>query len=62
MSEGKLVVADIFATSGATDVATFKVGNENFVAVAESLSKEVRFQTDSRIYAFRGASISTPRS
>lgn len=59
MSEGKLVVADTFATFGATDVAAFKVGNETFVAVAESLSKEVRFRTDSRIYAFRGAGAAT---
>jgi hypothetical protein len=59
MSEGWLVVADTFATSGATDVAAFTTGNETFVAVAESLSKEVRFRTDSRIYAFRGAGAAT---
>lgn len=47
---GQLKVADRFPTFGATDAALFSVGSATFVAIAESLTKEVRFRTPTRIY------------
>lgn len=41
---------EAFRTFGATDVAVFQAGSGSYLAVAESLSAEVRFRTDSRIY------------
>jgi hypothetical protein len=49
---GQLIVAEEFPTSGATDVAAFTIGPDTFVAVAESLTAELRFRTDTRIYRF----------
>lgn len=49
---GQLVTAATFPTCGATDVASFVVGGQRYLVVAESLSAEVRFATDSRVYAF----------
>ena len=42
------------ATFGATDIARFRVGEQLFVAVANSLSEDVRFRVDSVVYRFLG--------
>lgn len=52
--DGRMAVADTFTTFGATSVSRFKVGGDTLIAVAESLSAEVRFRTDTRIYRFGG--------
>lgn len=44
-----------FQTSGATDAMTFTTGNETFLFVCESLTKDVRFRTDSKLYRFHPA-------
>ena len=49
---GQLQVVGTFPTFGATDAAVFSVGSQTFVAIAESLTKDVRFRTPSRIYRF----------
>ena len=49
---GKLNVAGMFPTSGGTDAAVFSIADQSFVAIAESLTKDVRFRTPSRIYRF----------
>jgi hypothetical protein len=49
---GELKVAATFPTFGATDAAAFSIGSETFVAIAESLTKDVRFRTPTRIYRF----------
>jgi len=49
---GRLNTVGTFPTSGGTDAAVFSIANQSFVAVAESLTKDVRFRTPSRIYRF----------
>jgi hypothetical protein len=49
---GQLNVAGTFPTRGATDAAVFSVGSQTFVAVAESLTQDIRFRTPTRIYRF----------
>jgi hypothetical protein len=49
---GQLTLAATFPTLGATDAAVFSVGSTTFVAIAESLTKSVRFRTPTRIYRF----------
>jgi len=39
-----------FPTFGGTDAACFRVGDERYLAVANSLSAEVRFRIDSQVY------------
>jgi hypothetical protein len=48
--KGQLVVAEEFPTSGATDAAAFTADGQTFVAVANSLSRDIRFREDSVIY------------
>jgi hypothetical protein len=50
--DGQLKVVGNFPTFGATDAAVFSVGKQAFVAIAESLTKNVRFRTPSQIYRF----------
>ncbi len=52
LKSGQLNVAGTFPTSGATDAAAFSIGSQAFVAITESLTKDVRFRTPSRIYRF----------
>ena len=52
LEAGRLNVVTTFPTSGGTDAAVFSAGNQSFVAVAESLTRDVRFRTPSRIYRF----------
>ena len=52
LKAGRLNIVGTFPTSGGTDAAAFSIGGQSFVAVAESLTKDVRFRTPSRIYRF----------
>ena len=47
---GQMNVVQRFATLGATDATYFEADGQGFVAVAESLTAEVRFRTDTKIY------------
>ena len=49
---GRLNTVATFPTSGGTDAAAFSIAGQSFVAVAESLTKDIRFRTPSRIYRF----------
>jgi hypothetical protein len=49
---GQLQVAGTFPTFGATDAAVFSIGDQPFLAIAKSLTENVRFRTPSRIYRF----------
>ncbi len=51
---GELRLIEQFATFGGTDAAPFKVGGQIFIAVSNSLSKDVRFRVDSIVYRFMG--------
>ena len=50
MRAGQLDVFEEFATFGAPDVCAFEIAGERLVAVANSLSADVRFRTDSVVY------------
>ena len=50
----KLEKIQEFPTSGATDVTAFKVDGQHYVAVSNSLSRDIRFREDSIVYRFRG--------
>ncbi len=50
----RLEATTTFASSGAVDVATFKFAGRNCLAVANCLSPELRFRTDSFVYALPG--------
>ena len=52
LEAGRLNIVGTFPTSGGTDAAVFSIGGQSFVAIAESLTKDVRFRTPSRIYRF----------
>lgn len=52
LEAGRLNAVATFPTSGGTDAAVFTTGGQPFVAIAESLTKDVRFRTPSRIYRF----------
>jgi hypothetical protein len=43
-----------FATSGATDAASFVDDGQRYLVVSNSLSDEIRFRTDSTLYRFNG--------
>jgi hypothetical protein len=49
-SEGYFVVVEEFPTFGATDAAVFHVDGQAYLAVANSLSREIRFREDTIIY------------
>ena len=50
MQRNQLEVVEEFATFGAPDVSAFAIDGEHVVAVANSLSADVRFRTDSVVY------------
>lgn len=43
-----------FVTDGGTDALHFSQGGQDFIAVSNSLSKEIRFRTDSIVYRWGG--------
>jgi EPTP domain len=47
---GKPVTVETFPTFGGTDAAAFRVGEHMYLAVANSLTADVRFRADSHIY------------
>jgi len=47
---GRLELVEEFPTSGATDAAVFSADGHMFIAVANSLSRDIRFREDSVIY------------
>ena len=46
----QLVVDHAFATSGATDASVFREGGKTYLVVAQSLSADIRFRTESKVY------------
>jgi EPTP domain len=48
--QGQFVVAAEFPTQGATDATVFKADGQQYLAVSNSLSREVRFREDTVIY------------
>ncbi len=50
LTDGRLERVHSFSTLGATDAAAFSVAGQTFVAVAESLTADVRFHAQSSIY------------
>lgn len=53
--DGQLVSAATFASSGAVDVASFALAGRTYVVVANSLSPDLRFRTDTVVYALETA-------
>jgi hypothetical protein len=51
--DGKLMMVEEFPTFGGTDAAVFAAGGELYLAVANSLSRDVRFREDTVIYRLR---------
>jgi len=51
---GKMEKVDEFDTFGATDVTAFNADGQCYVAVSNSLSRDIRFREDSIIYRFAG--------
>ena len=50
----RLLLVEEFATAGGTDAAVFRADGKQFLAVSNSLTPDVRFRTDTIIYAFNG--------
>jgi hypothetical protein len=50
MQGNRLELVEEFATFGAPDVCAFTIAGKHHIAVANSLSAEVRFRTDSVVY------------
>jgi hypothetical protein len=48
--DGKLAPVDTFPTLGGTGAAAFQIGGCTYLAVANSLTEDVRFRADSHIY------------
>jgi hypothetical protein len=53
---GGLAVVDEFPTFGGTDVTSYSDDRGTLVAVANSLSQDVRFATDTVVYRFSDGS------
>jgi pimeloyl-ACP methyl ester carboxylesterase len=52
LEKGLLKPATTFATLGGTDVALMSINDQTCIVVTESLTKEQRFRTDTRIFQF----------
>ena len=52
--DGRLTVVEEFPTSGGTDAAVFTADGRSYLAVANSLSRDIRFREDTVIYRFDG--------
>ncbi len=50
--KGKLALVEEFPTFGGTDAAAFRCGEQTFIAISNSLSKDVRFRVDTVVYRF----------
>lgn len=50
----QLALAEEFVTTGGTDAAVFRADGQLYLAVSNSLTPDVRFRTDTIIYAFNG--------
>jgi hypothetical protein len=50
-NDGRLVEIETFETDGATGVCVMDVDGQRLVAVSESLTPDLRFRTDSHVYA-----------
>jgi EPTP domain len=48
--QGQLIMVEEFPTFGAVDTAVFTADGQTFVAVANSLSRDIRFREDSVVY------------
>ena len=53
-AHGNFVLVQEFPTAGGTDAAVFSADGTLFLAVANSLTADVRFRTDTIIYRFNG--------
>jgi hypothetical protein len=51
--QGQLVVAEEFPTSGGTDAAVFAADGQIYLAVSNSLSRDIRFREDTVIYRLK---------
>jgi hypothetical protein len=51
--DGQLVAVEEFPTSGGTDAAVFAADGQLYLAVANSLSRDIRFREDTVIYRLR---------
>jgi len=51
--DGQLVSVEEFPTSGGTDAAVFAADGQIYLAVANSLSRDIRFREDTVIYRLR---------
>jgi hypothetical protein len=52
-NQGQLVVVEEFPTSGGTDAAVFAADGQLYLAVSNSLSRDIRFREDTVIYRLR---------
>jgi hypothetical protein len=48
-----LVPARTFQTTGGTDAAFFNDGDHHYLAISNSLSEDLRFKSESRVYRFQ---------
>lgn len=53
--DDKLVIDQEFPTLGGTDATFFKEDNQSYLVVAHSLSADVRFRTESKVYHLNGS-------
>ncbi len=51
---GKLVIDEAFPTLGGTDATEFEQDGQHFLAITHSLSADVRFRTESKVYLLDG--------
>lgn len=54
LRDGRAETTEQFATFGATDLSVFEADGQCFLVVSESLSADIRFRTDTRIYRIGG--------
>ncbi len=50
MVEGKMEIVQQFPTTGATDATYFQADGQEFIAVSQSITADIRFLTDSTVY------------
>jgi hypothetical protein len=52
-TSGTLVAVRAFQTTGGTDAAFFRDGDRNYLTISNSLSDDLRFKSESRVYRFQ---------